>query len=88
MEKELIRPNWAHLHQQVLFASDVMDAGGRAIDKKYMDRHPETEMWSTLSFPDELPSPSGKIVGKGPPAIAAREPSWSIPPGEISDKWT
>ena len=37
-ERELIRINRVRLHQQVLFVSDVMDAGGRAIDRRYLER--------------------------------------------------
>ena len=33
--KELIHLNWVRLHQQVVFVSDVMDARGRVLDRKY-----------------------------------------------------
>jgi hypothetical protein len=32
---ELARLNRAHLHQQVLFLSDILDAKGTAINRKY-----------------------------------------------------
>jgi hypothetical protein len=34
-EDELVRLNWVRCHQQVLFISDVFDASGRAVDRKY-----------------------------------------------------
>ena len=56
--KELLRLNRVRLHQHVLFVSDVMDAGGKAIDRKYLDKRPEMARWSSLVFPIEQPSPS------------------------------
>ncbi len=35
-EEELRILNWYRCHQQVLHLSDVLDFGGRALDKKYM----------------------------------------------------
>ena len=52
---DLRRLNRVRLHQEVLFLSDVMDASGRAIDKKYLHPRPMGEAWSTLSFPIERP---------------------------------
>ncbi len=40
---EMIRLNCVRLHQQVIFVSDVMDAGGRALDKKYLDKQARRE---------------------------------------------
>jgi hypothetical protein len=54
--KELIRLNRVRLAQQVLFVSDVLDAGGRALDRKYLVRRPHRDKWSTLVFPREIPS--------------------------------
>lgn len=54
-ELELMRLNQVCLHQQALFISDVMDAGGRAIDRRYMDHHPDTVRWSSLLFPTKKP---------------------------------
>ena len=52
---ELLRLNRVRLHQQVLFLSDILDARGMAIDKKYLTRRTRTEKWSTLTFPLEQP---------------------------------
>jgi hypothetical protein len=52
---ELLRLNRVRSHQEVLFLSDVMDAGGKAIDKKYERRRPELEHWSTYRFPRQRP---------------------------------
>ena len=57
-EKELIRLNRVRLHQQVVFVSNVMDAGGRAIDRRYTVRRLDGEVWSSLLFPVENPCPS------------------------------
>ena len=54
--KQLVVLNRVRLAQQVLFVSDVLDAGGRAIDRKYLIRRPHQEKWSTLCFPREIPS--------------------------------
>ena len=42
-EKELSRLNRARIHQQALFVLDVIDAGGRGIDKKYLSHRPDSE---------------------------------------------
>ncbi len=47
-ENESSRLNRVRLHQQVLFVSDVMDAGGQAIDRKYMSRRLDTQSWNDL----------------------------------------
>ena len=52
-EKEIL--NRFRCHQQVLFLSDIMDAGGRSIDSRYLNRRPDNEQWSTLIFPIENP---------------------------------
>ncbi len=53
--RELIRINCFCCHQQVLFLSDIIDAGGRAIDKGYLERRNPTANWSTLIFLLEQP---------------------------------
>jgi len=50
--------NRARLYQQVIFLSDVMDASGRAIESKYLDKQPYSEQWFSLIFPKEMPSRS------------------------------
>ena len=42
-------------HQQVLYVSDVLDAGGKCLDRRYLDRRKHTEIWSNLIFPQEKP---------------------------------
>ncbi len=37
-------------HQQVLFVSDALDAGGKCLNK-YLNRRTGNEVWSTLIFP-------------------------------------
>jgi hypothetical protein len=52
-EAELIRLNRVRQHQQVLFVSDVMDAGGRALDLKYLDIREYDDRWSSFRFPTQ-----------------------------------
>ncbi len=52
---ELAVINRARCHQQVLFLSDVLDAGGKSVDKKYLNFRQDHEVWSTAIFPLEKP---------------------------------
>ena len=54
-EDELLHLNRVRCHQQVLFISDIFDASGRAVDRKYLEQRPVEEAWSTLIFPQEHP---------------------------------
>ena len=54
-QEELVRLNRVRLHQQVIFGSDIMDAGGRSLDRKYLTEIPLEESWSSLKFPNERP---------------------------------
>ncbi len=54
----LCKLNRVRLHQQVIFLSDVMDASGRGIERKYLKARPWNEQWSSLIFPKERPSDS------------------------------
>jgi hypothetical protein len=54
-EEEKRQINRFRCHQQVLFLSDIMDAGGREIDEKFLTRRPVEEQWSQLVFPIENP---------------------------------
>ncbi len=56
--QSLCKLNRVRLYQQVIFLSDVMDASGRAIKSKYLDKRPYNEQWSSLIFPKEMPSDS------------------------------
>ena len=47
--------NCFRCHQQVLFLSDIFDAGGRSVDKKYLNLRGDSEVWSTCIFPVERP---------------------------------
>ena len=51
--QELCQLNRVRVHQQVVFLSDVCDANGRALDKKYLHKQPYQKQWSTLLFPKE-----------------------------------
>ena len=52
-EPELIRLNRVRLHQQAIFISDVMDAGGRALDQRYLKKREDGETWSAYQFPKQ-----------------------------------
>jgi hypothetical protein len=52
---ELICLTKVRLHQQVLFLSDILDAWGTAIDRKYLWRLLLSERWSCITFPIENP---------------------------------
>jgi hypothetical protein len=53
--EELEKINRFQCHQQVIHVSDVLDAGGRCLDKKYLSHRQDEETWSTLIFPMEKP---------------------------------
>ena len=55
--EETKRLNRVRLHQQALFYSDIMGAGGRSLDKKYLRERPPLEKWSKMIFPAEQPPP-------------------------------
>ncbi len=54
---DLRRLNQVRVHQEVLFLSDVMDASGQAINRKYLDPKPMGEAWSSLTFMIKQPPP-------------------------------
>ena len=56
--QSLCKLNRVHLHQQVIFLSDVMDASKRAIELKYLEEQPWNKRWSSLIFFKERPSDS------------------------------
>jgi hypothetical protein len=52
-DAELIALNQVRCYQQVIFLSDILDSGGRAINIKYARRCPRDKSWSTVIFPQE-----------------------------------
>ncbi len=54
-DDKLLILNWVRCHQQTLFLLDVLDAGGKNIDSKYLNRRPNNEAWSSLVFPIKKP---------------------------------
>ncbi len=57
---KLVKLNKYCCHQQVLYVSDILDIGGKCLDKRYLTRHRKGENWSNLIFPTEKP-PQGHI---------------------------
>jgi hypothetical protein len=47
--------NHFRCHQQVLYVSNFLGAGGKCLDKRYLDRRKPNELWLTLVFPQEKP---------------------------------
>jgi hypothetical protein len=45
--------NRVRMHQQVLFLSNILGAGGKSLDKCYLQKRQGTERWSTMKFPRE-----------------------------------
>ena len=54
--EELLQLNRVRLFQQVLFLSDLLEAGGRYVDESYTTPRPFGEKWSTYAFPVEHPA--------------------------------
>jgi hypothetical protein len=46
--------NRVRKHQQVLFLSGILGAGGKSLDKRYLQKWQGTEHWSTMKFPREI----------------------------------
>ncbi len=38
-------------HQQVLFLSDILGAGGGSVDKRYLHKRWTDKRWSSMKFP-------------------------------------
>jgi hypothetical protein len=52
--EELRILNRVRKHQQVLFLSDILGAGGGSVDKRYLTKHLPGEWWSSMKFPREV----------------------------------
>jgi len=51
---ELATLNRVRKHQQVLFLSDILGAGGGSVDKRYLQKRQAGECWSSMKFPREV----------------------------------
>ena len=54
-ENELCRLNKVRFYQQVLFLSCVLGASGKMLDRKYLEKRRDNELWSKVKFPVEKP---------------------------------
>jgi len=63
-QERLIRLNRVRVHQQVLFLSCVLGAGGKTLDEKYLSPRPEDQVWSMLRFPKEQPTAADFAIWK------------------------
>ena len=54
-EDELCRQNKVRLHQQVLFLSYVLEASGKMLDRKYLEKRRDNELWSKVKISAEKP---------------------------------
>ncbi len=52
---ELIWLNRVRCHQHILFYSNIFNAGGRAIDRRYLAKQLSQQAWSRLIFHQEKP---------------------------------
>ena len=52
--KELAILNRVRKHQQVLFLSDILGAGGGSLNKHYLKKRQVGERWSLMKFPREV----------------------------------
>ena len=50
---ELATLNCVQKHQQVLFLSDILGAGGGSVEKCYLHKRQPGEHWSSMKFPRE-----------------------------------
>ena len=46
--------NGVRKHQQVLFLSNILGAGGESLNKRYLQKQRETDRWSTMKFPRKI----------------------------------
>jgi hypothetical protein len=46
--------NRVRKHQQVLFLSNILGAGGETLDKRYLHKRRRSDCWSTMKFPREI----------------------------------
>jgi hypothetical protein len=53
-DDDLLMLNRVRKHQQVLFLSNILGAGGELLDKQYLQKQRETDCWSTMKFPWEI----------------------------------
>ena len=51
---KLLILNQIRKHQQVLFLSDIIWAGGGLVDKRYLTKWPQGERWSSMKFPRKV----------------------------------
>lgn len=94
-EAELLRLNKVRIHQQVLYYSNVMDARGTFVDKRYLTRWRQSETWSRSKFPhsnhrtrtfaygSELFFSYGILVGR----LRLAHTYWKATRSGIGDMW-
>ncbi len=54
-EEELQSINRYRCYQQVLYLSDVLEVGGKSVDRKCLTQRAKDDNWSNLTFPSEKP---------------------------------
>ena len=54
VSRDLLILNRVRKHQQVLFLSDILGAGGESLDKQYFQKRWDANRWSTMRFPWEM----------------------------------
>ena len=52
--EDLLILNRVQKHQQFLFLSDILGAGGELLDKRYFQKWQDADCWSTMRCPQEM----------------------------------
>ncbi len=73
---ELAILNRARKHQQVLFLSDILGAGGGSVDKRYLHKGRTGERWSTMKFPrKEVTAPEMELWCRAIAQVVSHDPA-------------
>lgn len=93
-EEELRKLNRFRCHQQVLYLSDILEANGKTLNKRYLRKRQSNEYWSSILFPNE--NPPNRHLGSWRSALDALVPRGRLESwvgafehnGHAISKWT
>ena len=73
---ELTTLNRVRKHQQVLFLSDILGAGGGSVDKRYLQKRRVGERWSSMKFPcEEMTVPEMELCCRAIAQVVSHGPA-------------
>ncbi len=73
---ELVTLNQVRKHQQVLFLSDILEAGGGSVDKRYLQKRKNGERWSSMKFPrEEVTAPDMELWSRAIAQVVLHRPA-------------